>query len=106
MAASTEKRASRDEHVDQVLEPDADHKDLPQSSAAEDYTGVALKTDPEEIRLVRKLDLRIMVPIHAFSAIPGDGNWWWLTVYPCHSPPSASCTSSTMSTATPLPRPA
>jgi hypothetical protein len=33
-----------------------------------DYTGSARKTDPEEIRLVRKLDLWIMVcyPLHHF----------------------------------------
>jgi hypothetical protein len=28
---------------------------------ATDYAGAALKSDPEEIRLVRKLDIRIMV---------------------------------------------
>jgi hypothetical protein len=31
-------------------------------SEATDYAGAALKSDPEEIRLVRKLDVRIMVP--------------------------------------------
>lgn len=62
MAASLdEKRASRDEKVDQIHNNDADQKPLPESSAAVDYTGVARKTDPEEIKLVRKLDIRIMV---------------------------------------------
>ena len=34
-----------------------------QASPLMDYTGVAKKTDPEEIKLVRKLDYRIMVCI-------------------------------------------
>lgn len=33
------------------------------ATAAVDYSGAAAKTDPEEIRLVRKLDLWIMVSL-------------------------------------------
>lgn len=43
-------------HVNSVLE---DEK--PSAVEERDYTGTAKKTDPEEIRLVRKLDLWIMV---------------------------------------------
>lgn len=32
-----------------------------------DYTGAEAKTDPEEIRLVRKIDWRLMVCIHDFK---------------------------------------
>lgn len=59
--ASTEKRNSRDEQIDQVHTHDDVDKPLPESSANVDYTGVAKKTDPEEIALVRKLDWMIMV---------------------------------------------
>lgn len=62
--SSEEKRASRDEHVDQVRDNEHyDEKTLPQSNTQEDYTGVSKKTDPEEIKLVRKLDFRIMVSL-------------------------------------------
>lgn len=65
MTASDEKRASRDEKVDHVLgqHEDDEKKGLPESNTEVDYTGVARKTDPEEIKLVRKLDYRIMVCI-------------------------------------------
>lgn len=60
MMPSSEKRGSRDEHIDQVHTHDDVEKPLPESSADVDYTGVAKKTDPEEIKLVRKLDYMIM----------------------------------------------
>jgi hypothetical protein len=65
MAASDEKSASRDGKVDHVLDhhEDDEKKGLPESNAEVDYTGVARKTDPAEIKLVRKLDYRIMVCI-------------------------------------------
>ncbi|KAG9252442.1 MFS transporter [Emericellopsis atlantica] len=60
MAASIEKRTSREEHVDTF----ADDEKKPGFSAQEpgaDYSGAVRKTDPEEIKLVRKLDWMIMV---------------------------------------------
>lgn len=44
-------------HVNSVLE---DEKPV-QMDEERDWTGTAKKTDPEEIRLVKKLDLWIMV---------------------------------------------
>ena len=38
--------------------------------ARRDYAGAQVKTDPEEIRLVRKLDIRIMVSLHPPSPPP------------------------------------
>ncbi|KAK2035327.1 major facilitator superfamily transporter [Colletotrichum zoysiae] len=62
--AASEKRspsAEREEHainhVDSVLQ---DEKPVAQDEESRDWTGSAKKTDPEEIRLVRKLDWRIM----------------------------------------------
>ncbi|KAH6997399.1 major facilitator superfamily domain-containing protein [Ilyonectria destructans] len=59
MASIKENRTSKDDygvkHVNSVLE---DEK--PVNTEDRDYTGTAKKTDPEEIRLVRKLDLWIM----------------------------------------------
>ncbi|KAI9152276.1 transporter [Paramyrothecium foliicola] len=46
------------DHLDSVLEPEKPSQ--MEESGERDYTGVAKKTDPEEIRLVRKLDLWIM----------------------------------------------
>lgn len=64
MATIAEKRASREEHIDNaggVLEaPEVDEKRVV-SDEERDYTGTAKKTDPEEIALVRKLDWRVMV---------------------------------------------
>ncbi|GJD01388.1 major facilitator superfamily transporter [Colletotrichum higginsianum] len=66
--AASEKRspsAERDEHtvnhVDSVLQ---DEKPIPQDEENRDWTGSAKKTDPEEIRLVRKLDWRIMARLN------------------------------------------
>jgi hypothetical protein len=60
MAIVGEPRTSKDDynvnHVNSVLE---DEK--PVHNEHRDYTGTAKKTDPEEIRLVRKLDWWIMV---------------------------------------------
>lgn len=69
MAALDEKRGSRDEHVDNVTEPDNNKGMFTEDDPNADYTGVAKKTDPEEIRLVRKLDYRIMV---SFFCSPYD----------------------------------
>jgi hypothetical protein len=43
------------------IERTHEHDDEKKPAVAEDWTGAAKKTDPEEIRLVRKLDYRIMV---------------------------------------------
>lgn len=61
MMPSSEKRSSRDEQIDKVHTHDDVEKPLPESSANVDYAGAAKKTDPEEIKLVRKLDYMIMV---------------------------------------------
>lgn len=45
-------------HVNSVMGPE---KPTHVEDGERDYTGTARKTDPEEIRLVRKLDLWIMV---------------------------------------------
>lgn len=51
-------------HVNSVLE---DEK--PAQDEERDWTGTAKKTDPEEIRLVKKLDLWIMVRANAWYSI-------------------------------------
>lgn len=61
MATISEKRNSRDEQIDKVHTHDDVEKPLPEAGAELDYTGVSKKTDPEEIKLVRKLDYMIMV---------------------------------------------
>ncbi|UQC91584.1 major facilitator superfamily transporter [Colletotrichum lupini] len=64
MGASEKRSPSveREEHaihtVDSVI---MDEKPIPQDEENRDWTGSAKKTDPEEIKLVRKLDWRIMV---------------------------------------------
>lgn len=62
-----ETSVSRDEyaidHVNSVVE---DEK--PQDNQQRDWTGTAKKTDPEEIKLVRKLDWWIMVSNIAWYA--------------------------------------
>ncbi|GJC89069.1 hypothetical protein ColLi_11907 [Colletotrichum liriopes] len=55
---SVERREHTINHVDSVLH---DEKPVAQDEENRDWTGSAKKTDPEEIRLVRKLDWRIMV---------------------------------------------
>ncbi|KAI3553098.1 major facilitator superfamily transporter [Colletotrichum abscissum] len=63
MGASEKRSPSveREEHaihtVDSVI---MDEKPVPQDEENRDWTGSAKKTDPEEIKLVRKLDWRIM----------------------------------------------
>lgn len=63
MAASEKRSTSVDrqahgvEHVDSVLKVEK-HTEQDEKR---DWTGTARKTDPEEIKLVRKLDYRIMV---------------------------------------------
>lgn len=99
MAVMDEKHGSRGEHIDNAMEKEVEnHKMMLDDNPNLDYTGVAKKTDPEEIRLVRKLDYRIMVQ----SYCP------WLIVMvlgTCAnviiSRYSASCTSSTTLTETP-----
>lgn len=64
MGASEKRSPSveREEHaihtVDSVI---MDEKPNPKDEENRDWTGSAKKTDPEEIKLVRKLDWRIMV---------------------------------------------
>lgn len=60
MAAVDEKR---DQHVDNATEKEVEDKKMfvDEEDPSLDYTGAAKKTDPEEIKLVRKLDYRIMV---------------------------------------------
>lgn len=60
------KRTSNEGHIDHVNtiatnDDDIDEKKPIEDDGERDYTGVARKTDPEEIKLVRKLDWRIMV---------------------------------------------
>lgn len=40
------------------------HDAKPSAVEKADYTGAEAKTDPEEIRLVRKIDWRLMVCFH------------------------------------------
>ncbi|RXG50457.1 hypothetical protein VDGE_09088 [Verticillium dahliae] len=62
MTTPQEKRASREEHIDHVRSniDDDGEKQVFAEEGEVDYTGTAKKTDPEEIRLVKKLDYRIM----------------------------------------------
>lgn len=64
-----------------------------------DYTGVAAKSDPAEIKLVRKLDFRIMASLLTelcYCPLKIDR-----IANPQYSQSSGSCTSSTTSTGTP-----
>ena len=63
MATTQEHRpADGDQKIGRVPTHDeVDDKHHLESDGPVDYTGVAKKTDPEEIKLVRKLDYRIMV---------------------------------------------
>lgn len=49
------------DHLNHMAADDMDEKKPVEDVGERDYTGVARKTDPEEIKLVRKLDFRIMV---------------------------------------------
>lgn len=78
-----------------VYEDEADLKAKDQSNL--DYSGFAQKTDPKEVKLVRKLDIRIMVRILLLphvSVLPADF---------CLSFHCGPCTGSTTSTETPSP---
>ncbi|KAJ4017839.1 hypothetical protein NW766_003910 [Fusarium irregulare] len=65
-------------HVNSVLE---DEK--PAQDEERDWTGTAKKTDPEEIRLVKKLDLWIMVPSNMLitKVKPGMYMSCWMLVW-------------------------
>lgn len=56
-SSSAERQAQAIEHVDSVVKAEKPHE----QDEKRDWTGTARKTDPEEIKLVRKLDYRIMV---------------------------------------------
>lgn len=56
-SSSAERQAQAIEHVDSVVKAEKP----PEQDEKRDWTGTARKTDPEEIKLVRKLDYRIMV---------------------------------------------
>jgi hypothetical protein len=56
-ASSVERHQHTVEHIDSAIN---DEKPIEQDGKR-DWTGTTRKTDPEEIRLVRKLDYRIMV---------------------------------------------
>ncbi|KAK7701021.1 hypothetical protein SLS64_010615 [Diaporthe eres] len=55
-STSVDRQANAVEHVDSVK-----GEKPPEQDEKRDWTGTARKTDPEEIKLVRKLDYRIMV---------------------------------------------
>lgn len=55
-STSVDRQANAIEHVDSVK-----GEKPPEQDEKRDWTGTARKTDPEEIKLVRKLDYRIMV---------------------------------------------
>lgn len=55
------KRESKEEHIDRVDTTAGDIDEKPNQDETRDHTGAHRKTDPEEIKLVRKLDYRIMV---------------------------------------------
>lgn len=56
-STSVDRQAHAVEHVDSVLKAEKPTE----QDEKRDWTGTARKTDPEEIKLVRKLDYRIMV---------------------------------------------
>lgn len=56
-STSVDRQANAVEHVDSVIKGEKP----PGQDEKRDWTGTARKTDPEEIKLVRKLDYRIMV---------------------------------------------
>jgi hypothetical protein len=65
-AAVNEKTSPTIEREENVLHTTTSlvENEKPVHDEERDYTGTAAKTDPEEIRLVRKLDYRIMVRSH------------------------------------------
>lgn len=76
MAASEKRSPSveREEHVINQVSSVVDDEKHIQQDEERDWTGTAKKTDPEEIRLVRKLDYRIMV----WKLL-----WSWLRSHSC-----------------------
>lgn len=70
--ATDEKRTPRDDPpIEQVVTNDDPEIVKPGATEHVDYTGAGRKTDPEEIRLVRKLDIRIMVSF----LVPPSPDW-------------------------------
>lgn len=67
-SSSVDRQAHAVEHVDSVSkgEKPVEHDEK------RDWTGTARKTDPEEIKLVRKLDYRIMVRERKWCQIYSD----------------------------------
>lgn len=62
MAASEKRSSSVDRHAHAVEHVDSIKAEKPpEQDEKRDWTGTTRKTDPEEIKLVRKLDYRIMV---------------------------------------------
>lgn len=67
-------------YIDDVAASD---KDLAAKAtpAGADYTGAVAKTDPAEIALVRKLDMRVMPALFAMYFLYADQHYFW----PCVS---------------------
>lgn len=92
MAASEKRSLSAEhdqhtvEHIDSAIK---DEKPVEQDEKR-DWTGTTRKTDPEEIKLVRKLDYRIMVSDECHEYCCSD----LLTTPLEHSQLFASCTFS------------
>ncbi|ROT42676.1 hypothetical protein SODALDRAFT_326833, partial [Sodiomyces alkalinus F11] len=62
--SAEQKPISREEDIGRVntmTADDMDEKKPIEDIGERDYTGVARKADPEEIKIVRKLDWRVMV---------------------------------------------
>lgn len=77
MASSDFKRASRE---DEKLEHWIDTEDAKadRDNQKLDYAGAALETSPEEARLVKKLDWRIMPCLWSMYFLYVDSNDWVL----------------------------
>lgn len=101
--------APKPETVPVAIDPekqDASHKefgteilDNDKKRQTADYSGATKKTDPAEIKLVRKLDLWIMV---SYSDTTDPHQYQPLTHSAHNSRRYGSCTGSTTSTETPL----
>lgn len=89
--AADTKPESKEEHIDRVDTTAGDADEKPIQDETRDHTGAHRKTDPEEIRLVRKLDYRIMVSRRNLCYIPSTIKEWLANVWPAiFSPHSAS----------------
>lgn len=87
-------------HINSILEDEKPGQLEGQMDGERDYTGTAKKTDPAEIKLVKKLDLWIMVsPDSRLSTDMTE------LLTKMNSLVSASCTFSTTSIETPLLKP-